>query len=248
MRNQVAWCYEHEDAYKQRSNVQGYDGKPVEFYRNGTYIIGLCIEFDDACKVLEGKNAEGDDVAQKHTLADDEDGKPQEGVADGLVAGTQCLHYAYHGGAFQNDDEQTADHGDTGYYQHQTENNPDIQIHQAQPLEDVWIQVLDGRTAVGFSIVIYRAVHLIYNIIFCLVEFVEVVYGQFCTACLVFFPSVQFHGSIEVGVYHYLIILLQVGLIDTLDGEAAHTHCVVIKEVGKDAFSRLQLQLISHQL
>ena len=116
MRNQVAWCYEHEDAYQQRSNVQGYDGKPVEFYRNGTYIIGLCIEFDDACKVLEGKNAEGDDVAQKHTLADDEDGKPQEGVADGLVAGTLCLHYAYHGGAFQNDDEQTADHGDAGYY------------------------------------------------------------------------------------------------------------------------------------
>ena len=33
---------------------------------------------------LEGKNAEGDDVAQKHTLADDEDGKPQEGVAAGV--------------------------------------------------------------------------------------------------------------------------------------------------------------------
>ena len=135
MRNQVAWCYEHEDAYQQRSNVQGYDGKPVEFYRNGTYIIGLRIEFDDACKVLEGKNAEGDDVAQKHTLADDEDGKPQEGVADGLVAGTQCLHHANHGGSFQNDDKQTADHGDAGYYQHQTENNPDIQIHQTQPLK-----------------------------------------------------------------------------------------------------------------
>ena len=95
---------------------------------------------------------------------------------------------------------------------------------------------------------IYRAVHLINNIIFSLVELVEVVYCQFCTACLVFFPSVQLHGSIEIGVYHYLIILLQVGLIDTLDGEAAHTHSVVIKEVGKDAFSRLQLQLTSHQL
>ena len=86
------------------------------------------------------------------------------------------------------------------------------------------------------------------DIIFSLVELVEVVYCQFCTARLVFFPSVQLHGSIEVGVYHYLIILLQVGLIDTLDGEAAHTHSVAIKEVGKDAFSRLQLQLISHQL
>ena len=64
MRNQVAWSYEHEDAYQQRGYVQGYDSKPVEFYRNGTYIIGLRIEFDDACKVLESKDAEGDDVAQ----------------------------------------------------------------------------------------------------------------------------------------------------------------------------------------
>ena len=54
MRNQVAWSYEHEDAYQQRGNVQGDDSKPVKLYRNGTYIIGLCIEFDDACKVLEG--------------------------------------------------------------------------------------------------------------------------------------------------------------------------------------------------
>ena len=44
----------------------------------------------------------------------------------------------------------------------------------------VWIQVLDGRTAVGFAIVIYRAVHLINNIIFSLVELVEVgvLFGQ----------------------------------------------------------------------
>ena len=63
MRNQVAWSYEHEDAYQQRGNVQGDDSKPVELYRNSTYIIGLCIEFDETCKVLEGKNAEGDEVA-----------------------------------------------------------------------------------------------------------------------------------------------------------------------------------------
>ena len=115
-------------------------------------------------------------------------------------------------------------------------------------MEDVWIQVLDGRTAVGFAIVVYRAVHLIYDIVFCLVEFVEVVNGQFCTARLVFFPSVQLHGSIEVGVSHHLIILLQVGLIDTLDGEAAHTHSVVINKIGEDAFPRLQFQLVGHQL
>ncbi len=47
---------------------------------------------------------------------------------------------------------------------------------------------------------------------------------------------------------HHLIILLQVGLIDTLDGEAAHTHSVVINEVGEDALPVLQLQLVSHQL
>ncbi len=95
-------------------------------------------------------------LPSKHSLADDEDGKPQEGVADGLVAGTQGLHHANHRGAFQDDDEQSADHGYACHDEHQSEDNPDIQVHQAQPLEDVWIQVLDGGAAVGFSIVIYR--------------------------------------------------------------------------------------------
>ena len=41
--------------------------------------------------MLQGKKSQSDDIAQHHSLADDEYGKPEEGVADGLVAGTQAF-------------------------------------------------------------------------------------------------------------------------------------------------------------
>ncbi len=64
MRDEVAWRYQHEDADEEGSYVQGHDNKPVELYRNGTYIVGLGIELDDSREVLQGKKSQADDVAQ----------------------------------------------------------------------------------------------------------------------------------------------------------------------------------------
>ena len=88
MRYEVAWCYEHKDADEQRGDVQCHDEKPVELYWHGTHIVSLCIQLHDARVSLQGENAQSDEVAKQHTLADDENGKPKEGVADGLVAGS----------------------------------------------------------------------------------------------------------------------------------------------------------------
>ena len=85
MRNQVAWSYEHEDAYQQRGNVQGYDSKPVEFYRNGTYIIGLRIEFDAAALAAGRKPCAqaAEHVAQVHTARGRRGEAPHDGRGSG---------------------------------------------------------------------------------------------------------------------------------------------------------------------
>ena len=169
-------------------------------------------------------------------------------MADGLVAGTQGFHYSNHRSALQDDDEQSADHRYACHDEHQSQDNPYIQVHQAEPLEDVRIQLLDGGAAVGFSVMIYGTVHLIDNIVFRLVELVEVLHGQLGTACLVILPSIQLHGCIEVGIDHQFIILLEIGLVDARDGKPAHSHALVVDEVGEDALAVLQLQLVCHQL
>ena len=95
---------------------------------------------------------------------------------------------------------------------------------------------------------VYGTVHLIYNIVFRFVELPEVIDGELRSAGLVIFPAIQLHGCIEICISYNLVVLLQIGLVDSLDGESAHSYSAVIDEVGEDSLSVLQFQLVCHQL
>ena len=108
--DEIAWGYEDEDADEQGGYVERNDVNPIELYWNSAHVIRLCIQFHQSGVFLYQQDGECQDIAIEQSLADDKSSKPKEGVANGIVSGSQRFHYTNHRGAFQDDDEQTADH------------------------------------------------------------------------------------------------------------------------------------------
>ena len=144
MGNEVAGSDEYEHADDERTDVDEQEHGKVDFHGYGINVIGGRIEFDESGKFLKQCDADAQDVAPEHAFADDEDGKPQEGVADGLVARAECLEDTYHVRAFEDDDEQAADHRETGHAYHQDEDNPYVEVEQVEPGEYLGIAFLYG--------------------------------------------------------------------------------------------------------
>ncbi len=44
MGNEIAWCYQHEDADKEGGYIQCHDEQPVELHWYRTYIVSLGIQ------------------------------------------------------------------------------------------------------------------------------------------------------------------------------------------------------------
>ena len=91
MRNQITRSDEHEDADEQCGDVERDDEGQIEFCGNCADVIGGWVEFYQSCITLEENESNADDVSEKQSLSDDEYSEPQECVADGLVACTECL-------------------------------------------------------------------------------------------------------------------------------------------------------------
>ena len=108
--DEIAWGYEDEDADEQGGYVERNDVNPIELYWNSAHVIRLCIQFHQSGVFLYQQDGECQDIAIEQSLADDKSSKPKEGVATGIVSGSQRIQYTNHRGAFQDDDEQTADH------------------------------------------------------------------------------------------------------------------------------------------
>ena len=161
--DEVAGCDEHEDADEKCRDVEQEDEEKIELNGNSTHIIGVGIEFHDTRVLLQQHEAYAQNVAQEHTLPYHEDGKPEERVANGAVAGSYSLQDANHRCALKNDDEQSANHRDAGYGNHQGEDDPHVQVEQLQPGENLRVQLLDGLRGVGLAILIDLPVHLIYK-------------------------------------------------------------------------------------
>lgn len=88
MRDKVAWGDEHEDTDEECCRIEEQDEGDADFHGGLTDIVGLWVERDDASCLLQGDNAKAQDIAQQQSLADNEGGKPQEGVTDSAVAGS----------------------------------------------------------------------------------------------------------------------------------------------------------------
>ena len=99
---------------------------------------------DEARVLLQHHQTDAYHVADEQSLTDDEGRKPQERVAHSLVACSQGLHDANHLCAFQNDDEQAANHGEACHTNHQCQNNPYVDIQQREPREYLRIGLEDG--------------------------------------------------------------------------------------------------------
>ena len=91
------------------------------------------------------------------------------------------------------------------------------------------------------------AVHLIDDVLFRLVQLVEILHGQFHAAYLVVFPAIEPYGRVEVDIAHRLVIALQVGFIDAVDGESPGSCPLFVDEVSVNFVPRFQVQLVCHQ-
>ena len=113
-------------------------------------------------------------------------------------------------------------------------------------MEYLWVQFLNGGTAVSLAVFVYRSVDVLDVIVLGGLELVEVFHCDFRATGLVIFPSIEFHGGIEVGVDHDFVVFLQVGLVDARDGKSSGTYTLSIDEVGEDLLSRLQAEFVCH--
>ncbi len=237
---------EYEEADEERGNVeQGYEGE-VELYGCRVDVVAGGVEADDARLLLQHDETDADDVAPEQSATDDEDGKPQEGVADARVAHAQSFEDADGLGALEDDDEQSADHGDACHTDHEREDDPHVDIEQREPREDVGMGFVDGLRGKGLAIFVEPAVDVVDDPVGCSVQLCEVADCHLHTARLVLLPAVQPDGNGEVGEAERLVELCHIGLIDASHREAAGTE-VVAKEIGKEAVAGLQPQLVGHE-
>ena len=109
------------------------------------------------------------------------------------------------------------------------------------------IQLHNGSGGVGRSVVVNRLVNFLGYPCGNLVELLEIIHRQLCTAILVRFPTIEFVGGIEVGKTGYLIKTRQICLVDTFNGKASRTHFVVLDEVGIDTVTDFQLQFVGNE-
>ena len=103
----------------------------------------MWIEFHHACIFLQEDDAQTQQIANEQSFSDDKGCKPQEGVANGFVFGTQRLQKTNHLSAFKDDNQQAGNHRKAGNGHHQRQDNPYVQVEQVEPREDLRIQFYD---------------------------------------------------------------------------------------------------------
>lgn len=72
-RDEVAGTYEDDDADEQRAYVEQQYQREAELHGGLADVVGLRVEGDDACGLLQQHDAQSQDVAPEQSTADDED-------------------------------------------------------------------------------------------------------------------------------------------------------------------------------
>ena len=80
VRNEETGTYKNEDTDDKCGCVDEQECLDIYLGRSLADIIGCRVERDKTCLALQEDDGGGENVANEHTLADDEDGKPEEGV------------------------------------------------------------------------------------------------------------------------------------------------------------------------
>ena len=165
-------------------------------------------------------------------------------MAHGAVACSECLHDANHAGAFEDDDEQSANHCEARHSNHKSKDYPHVEVEKVEPRKDVGHAVDDGLRAVCGAVVVDGPVDVVDDAVLDGVELAEVVDEELGSRRLVVLPAVESYCGVEVGEYQRLVEVGEVSLVDAGDGEAACTDVARRDEVGKDLVASLQEQLV----
>ena len=128
VRDKKAGCDEHKETDEQGGQIKQQDDGQVELHRGCVDIVAGGVEMNEPRLLLQHDDAYAYQVAPEQSASDDEGGKPQEGVSHHGVTHAQRLQYAYHLGTFQNDDEQSANHGEACHTDHEHQDNPHIDV------------------------------------------------------------------------------------------------------------------------
>ena len=164
---------------------------------------------------MDDDQSDADEVTQQQSLSDDEGGKPQESVAYCLVACAQRLEQSNHLGTFQDDDKQSANHGESCHAHHQHEDNPHVDVEQFEPREYLRIGVVDILRGIGLPIFVTVVVHQPLHGMCRLVQLVEVFNENLRPTALVSLPAIQSDGYAVVGEAEQMVELRHVRLVDT---------------------------------
>ena len=91
MGNKITWTYEHEYADEQCGQVDKQENGDVHLSGSLAHIVCRGVEGDESRLLLHYDDGGGNGVAYNESLADDEYGKPQEGVSHAFALHAQCL-------------------------------------------------------------------------------------------------------------------------------------------------------------
>ena len=106
-------------------------------------IVGR-VEADDVPFPLHQAEGQSDEVAPKDALAGKEKCHPKEHLAQCAVVHTLRLEDADHLGAFEDDDEQAADHREGCHHGNEYQDDPHVGVQQGKPGKDGGVQFFDG--------------------------------------------------------------------------------------------------------
>ena len=80
MGNEEAGTYKNEYTDDKGGSVDNQECRDIYLGGSLAYVISCRVERDKTGVALQEDNGGGENIANEHTLADDEDGKPEEGV------------------------------------------------------------------------------------------------------------------------------------------------------------------------
>ena len=134
---------------------------------------------------------QSDSISPNHPLAYQEYRKPKKHFTDRKVIRSQSFQDTDHVGTFDNNNQQTGNHGKACYPDHQNQNHPHIQIEQSKPLEYLRIGLLYILHKIYTAIFIRPVIRAFGHLIGDVWQTVIILHLQLRTAHLIGFPIIQ---------------------------------------------------------
>ena len=244
--NEIRRSHKHQHRDDECTYIQQDPPPEAKLHRHTIHIISDRVELEGTKPRLHSDKSQADEVSPQHATTDQEHRETQENLTDGKVVRTECLQYANHVGALQNDDEQARNHGESSHPRHENEDDPHVHVEQVEPSEDLRIAFLYRLRVISRSIGILHHVQLLTEHEARFLQAVVVGHLHFDTTCLVCLPSIQTVDGIKVGQQKDIIVDSKVGLIDTRYLQSTGTDIVARDIISIELVAQFQMKFIGN--